>query len=242
VAVLQAIQAVKSGQVDVCIAVGGLMDISYWECQGLRSLGAMGSDRFSAEPTLACRPFDKDRDGFIYGESCGVVVIERDDLDKRSGVKPYARLSGMAMGVDANRNPNPSLRGEINVIKNALQDAGLTAKDIDYLNPHGSGSSIGDEIELQAIRSCQLGHAYINATKSITGHGLSAAGIVEIIATLLQMKEGIIHPTLNLDTPIESGYNWVRQDHVSHVINNALNLSFGFGGINSALCLQNYTN
>jgi malonyl-ACP decarboxylase len=238
VAILQAIQTLQAGQVDICIAMGALMDLSYLECQGLRSLGAMGSDRYGDEPAMACRPFDKKRDGFIYGESCGVVVIERINSTMSRKVKPYAMLSGWAMGMDGNRNPNPSYDGEVQVIKKALELAKLLSNEIDYINPHGTGSVIGDEIEIRAIRDCQLSGAYINATKSITGHGLSAAGTVEVIATLLQMKESRLHPTRNLDEPIESSCNWVQDQSVPHVIRNALNLSMGFGGINTAICLQ----
>jgi len=237
-AIVQACQAVKAGEVDVCIAMGALTDLSYWECQGLRSLGAMGSDRYAEAPGLACRPFDKNRDGFIYGESCGAVVIERAETNARSGVKPYAMFSGWALGMDANRNPNPSHEGEARVIEKALKRAKLSAKEIDYINPHGTGSMIGDEIELKVIQDCGLSHAYINATKSITGHGLSAAGAVEVIATLLQMKASRLHPTRNLENPIDSSCNWVREQSQPHTIKRALNLSMGFGGINSAICLE----
>lgn len=238
-AIIQAIHAVQTGQVDICIAMGALMDITYWECQALRSLGAMGTDRYAKEPAMACRPFDKNRDGFIYGESCGVVVIERADFAMRRQAKPYARISGWAIGMDANRNPNPSCEGEVGVIKKALEYAKISAQEIDYINPHGTGSIIGDEIEIKAIRDCQLSHAYINATKSITGHGLSAAGTVEVIATLLQMKESRLHPTRNLEDPIESSFNWVGAESVEHDIGHALSLSMGFGGINTAICLEN---
>lgn len=239
VAVLQAIHAIRSGQADVCIAMGALMDISYWECRGFRSLGAMGSDRYASQPALACRPFDRDRDGFIFGESCGVVIVERWDRAGRKGVAPYARLSGWAVGMDGNRNPNPSLEGEVRAIQGALKQAGLSAREIDYINPHGTGSAIGDVTELQAIRQCELDHAYLNATKSVIGHGLSAAGAVELIAILLQMKQQRLHPSRNLDDPFEPEFNWVRGEPIAHAIQNALNLSMGFGGVNTALCLQN---
>lgn len=240
VAVLEAIHAVESGRVDVCIAMGALMDISYWECQGLRSLGAMGSERYAAEPALACRPFDRDRDGFIFGESCGVVVIEKVASVHRTERLPYARLSGWAMGMDANRNPNPSTEGEVAAIKAALARAQLSPMDVDYINPHGTGSTIGDIVELDSIRQCGLDHAYLNATKSILGHGLSAAGAVELIAVLLQMEQGKLHPTRNLENPIDSSFKWVGSQAVSHKIENALNLSMGFGGVNTAVCLQRY--
>ncbi|WP_139488094.1 beta-ketoacyl synthase N-terminal-like domain-containing protein [Brevibacillus dissolubilis] len=244
-AIIQAIYAVQTGQVDVCIAMGALMDLSYWECQAFRSIGAMGSERYADDPAKACRPFDTNRDGFIYGESCGAVVIERADFAReRAGedVKPYARLSGWAMSMDANRNPNPSYEGEVRVIQQALAQADLTAQEIDYINPHGTGSHIGDETELAAIRDCQLSHAYINATKSIIGHGLSAAGTVEVIATLLQMEASMLHPTRNLEDPIDPDLHWVRQEAIPHHIQHALTLSMGFGGVNTALCLSRVPN
>lgn len=237
VAIIQAIQALQSGQVDICIAMGALMDLSYLEFQALRSLGAMGTDRYANEPEMACRPFDRQRDGFIYGESCGVVVLERADSMRRR-VKPYATLSGWAMTMDGNRNPNPSYEGEVRVIQNTLEQAGVSARDIDYISPHGTGSVIGDETEIRAICDCGLSYAYINATKSITGHGLSAAGNVEVIATLLQMQESRIHPTRNLYEPIEPSCNWVQDESMTHVIKHALKLSMGFGGINTAICLH----
>lgn len=239
VAILQAAQAVETGQVDVCIAMGALMDISYMECHALRSLGAMGTDRYANEPNLACRPFDRQHDGFIYGESCGAVVIERANLAVKRHSKPYAIVTGWGIGMDGNRNPNPSYDGEVRVIKKALQQANLSPKEIDYINPHGTGSIVGDETEIKAICDCQLSDAYINATKSIIGHGLSAAGAVEVIAILLQMKESTLHPTRNLEDPIDPSCNWVRGQSIPHVIKHALSLSMGFGGMNTAICLQN---
>lgn len=239
-AVIEAMRAVESGRVDVCIAVGALMDLSHWECQGFRSLGAMGSTVYAGQPALACRPFDRDRDGFIFGEACGAVVVERADTARRTDRLPYARLTGWAMAMDAHRNPNPSVEGEMRAIKGALACAGLSPQDIDYINPHGTGSPIGDTTELESIRECRLGHAWLNATKSVIGHGLTAAGCVELIAVLLQMKEGRLHPTRNLDNPMETAMKWVGKEAVPHTIDNALNLSMGFGGVNTAVCLQRY--
>lgn len=238
VAILQAIQAVQSGQVDVCIALGALMDLSYLECQAFRSLGAMGTERYKDEPKRASRPFDRDRDGFIFGECCGAVVIEKLGTAIERNIKPYASITGWSMVIDGNRNPNPSYEGEIKAIKEALQKADLEPEAIDYINPHGTGSIIGDETEVRAIHACKLNHAFINATKSVIGHGLSAAGTVEVIATLMQMKEGRLHPTRNLENPIDSTLNWIRQEFKLHYIQNAISLSIGFGGVNTALCLQ----
>lgn len=263
VAVIQAMQAVQSGQVDVCIALGALMDVSYWECQGFRSLGAMGSDRFFDTPELACRIFDADRNGFIYGENCAAIVVESTQhfearktaegspVSETSSAAAYASIAGAGYGLDGNRNPDPSLEGEIYVIEQALAQSGLQASQIDYVNPHGTGSGIGDITELEALQHCQLQHALINTTKSITGHGLTGAGAVEIAATLLQMRAGKLHPCRNLDNPI-ADMNWVAnqsanqieglgQDQAqAHQIHNALTMSMGFGGISSALCFSTY--
>lgn len=256
VAVIQAMHAVQSGQVDVCIALGALMDVSYWECQGFRSLGAMGSERFFDTPELACRIFDADRNGFIYGENCAAIVVEsakhfstrttslqisqQTSSETQINSQPYALISGAGYGLDCNRNPDPSLEGEIYAIEQALAQSGLSPSHIDYVNPHGTGSGIGDVTELNALQHCQLGHACINTTKSITGHGLTAAGAVEIAATLLQMRAGQLHPCRNLENPI-ADMNWVRQHNnqpFAHRIQHALTMSMGFGGISSALCFS----
>ncbi|WP_414169808.1 beta-ketoacyl synthase N-terminal-like domain-containing protein [Streptoverticillium reticulum] len=237
-AVLQAVQAVRSGQVDVCIALGALMDLSYWEFLAFRSMGAMGSDHFADDPGSACRPFDRQRDGFVFGEACGAVVVEREGA--RRHPEPYARVIGTATAVDGNRNPDPSLAGEISVIEGALAQAGLSAGDIEYVNPHGTGSVIGDDTELRALAECGLGNARINATKSITGHGLTAAGAVEVVATLLQMREQRLHPTRNLVDPVNPSFGWVRQESLPYAFETAISLSMGFGGLSSAICLRKW--
>lgn len=238
-AVIAAAQAVASRQVDVCIAVGALMDLSFWELQAMRSLGAMGSDRYADQPHRACRPFDRDCDGFIFGEACGAVVVESLATAEQRKQRPYAVVSGWSTHMDRHRNPDPGYDGEVSVIRQALRSAHLEPDAVDYINPHGTGSRIGDRVEAKALKDCALEHAFMNATKSILGHGLSAAGTSEIIATLVQMEAGCLHPTLNLENPIEPGFNWVRQHAVPHAIHNALCLSLGFGGINTAVCLSN---
>jgi malonyl-ACP decarboxylase len=237
-AVLQAVWAVRSGQVDVCVAVGALMDLSYWELLAFRAIGAMGSDAFAGYAGAACRPFDRRHDGFIFGEACGVVVVEREGA--RPHPEPYARVLGVATAVDGNRNPDPSLAGEISVIEGALAQAGLSGGDVDYVNPHGTGSVIGDETELRALGKTGLGGARINATKSITGHGLSAAGAVEVVATLLQMRAQRLHPTHNLEDPVDDSFDWVRRESEPFAFETAVSLSMGFGGLNSAICLRKW--
>lgn len=237
-AIIKATQAVQSGQVDVCIALGAMMDISFLELQAFRTLGAMGSTHYAESPQLAARPFDKSRDGFIFGESCGAVVIEHERTALARKQAPYADVLGWATAMDAHRNPDPSLEGEMSVIKQSLEMSGLSASDIDYINPHGTGSTIGDETELEAFRQSRLSDAYINTSKSILGHGLSAAGCVEVIATLIQMKNKKLHPSRNLEDPIDESFNWVKSNAIDFSIQRALSMSMGFGGINTALCLQ----
>jgi malonyl-ACP decarboxylase len=237
VAAIQAISALQAGQVDICIAMGALMDLSYWECLSLQSLGAMGSARYANEPGLACRPFDSERDGFIYGEACGVIVLERG-ARPREGRKVYARVAGWGLGLDGNRFADPSAEGEAFVIAAALRNSGWRSKDVDYVNSHGTGSLRGDEAEVAALRVTGLADSYINATKSLTGHSLTAAGAVEIVATVLQLQESRLHPTRNLTNPIDAACNWVRAGTIDRSIRRAVSLAMGFGGVNSALCLE----
>ncbi|WP_431040582.1 beta-ketoacyl synthase N-terminal-like domain-containing protein [Streptomyces sp. P1-3] len=237
-AIIEAAEAVASGRVDVCVALGALMDLSYWELLGLHSMGAMAPEECADAPALACRPFDRQRAGFVFGEACGALVIERLGARPDQERTRYADLSGWSVRLDGNRNPNPSLHGETAAIRQALDRAGLTAGDIDYVNPHGTASPVGDETEVAALRACGLTHAAINATKSITGHGLTAAGAVEAIAALLQMKHGRLHPTRNLTDPIDTSLRWVRDEAVEAEVRHCLSLSMGFGGINTALCMS----
>jgi malonyl-ACP decarboxylase len=238
VAIVHAAQTVASGQVDACIALGALMDLSHWECRAFRSIGAMGSDRFAHDPERACRPGDRDRDGFIFGECCAAVVIETTDSVRRRGLAPYAALRGWGLAFDANRNPDPSLEGEQAAIRGALSVAGWAPEQVDYVNLHATGSPAGDDTEARALHGCGLGGAQVNATKSLTGHGLSAAGVVEVVATLLQMRAGRLHPTRNLENPVDDRLNWVAGHARECAVDNALKLSFGFGGVNTATCWQ----
>jgi malonyl-ACP decarboxylase len=236
-AIIESAKAVQSGIVDVCISLAGLMDLSYFELYALQNLGAMATGKLSDKNALNC-PFDKAHKGFVYGENCAAIVIEskKHALDRNASC--YGEIASWSSHVDGNRNPNPSLAGEQRVITQSLAMAGLKAKDIDYINPHGTGAPLGDETEIKALKSCGLTKAFINTTKSITGHGLSAAGGVEVVATLLQMQSNKLHPCLNLNEPIDNEMNWVGKQEIKHKMNHALSLSYGFGGFNTAICLS----
>lgn len=237
VAIIQAAAAVQAGLVDVCIVVGALMDLSYWECQAFTSAGAMGSLSFADSPNLASRPFDNSREGFIFGENCGAIVMERADSATQRDTSAYAKMAGWGLSLDANRNPNPCSKGQKIATQKALEMASLSPAQIDYVNTHGTGSKVGDETEIQTIHESGLSHAWLNTSKSLIGHGLSAAGTVETVLTLLQMRAQRLHPCMNLDEPICERAKFVPAKSIEHVIEHALNFSFGFGGVNSALCL-----
>jgi malonyl-ACP decarboxylase len=237
-AVIQAVDMVRTGQIDICIAMGALMDLSCWELQSLQAIGAMGSDRFADDPAAACRPFDTARDGFIYGENCAALVIETAESAARRGAVVYARVAGWAYHSDGNRDPNPSIKGEMAVIARSLACAGWKPDEIDYVNPHGTGSPIGDDTEIAALRQSGLAGAQLNTSKSICGHGISAAGAVELAGTLLQMRAGRLHPSRNIDNSIAPDLCIVRNEPIDHTFRKAIKLSFGFGGVNTALCLE----
>jgi malonyl-ACP decarboxylase len=237
VAIIHAARQILMGSSDICIALGALSDLSGAEFQALMNLGAMGSERFADRPDLACRPFDQDHDGFIYGEGCGVVILERTDRAQQRGARSHGQLKGWGLALDGNRSPEPSQKGEERAINTALAMADLQPESIDYVNTHGTGSPLGDKTEVAALKSVGLHHSLINSTKSLTGHCLTGAGVVEGIATILQMKFGFCHPTKNLVNPIDTSLNWVKETSVQLEIKYAISNSFGFGGINTALLI-----
>ena len=237
VAIIHAARQILMGNSDICIALGALSDLSRYEFQALMNLGAMGSERFADRPNLACRPFDQDHDGFIYGEGCGAVILERTDRARQRGAQSHGQLKGWGLALDGNRSPEPSQKGEERAINTALAMADLQPENIDYVNTHGTASPLGDKTEVAALKSVGLNHCLLNSTKSLTGHCLTAAGVVEAIATVLQMKFGFCHPTKNLVNPIDTSLNWVKETSVQAEIKYAISNSFGFGGINTALLI-----
>jgi malonyl-ACP decarboxylase len=236
-AILQAAEAIASGRVDACIALGAAQDLSFFELQGLHAMEAMvaGPDALAA-PGQACRPFDAEHRGFVFGEMSAAVVLRRVSPDGNDGPS-YGTLSGWAQTADGERGPSPSLAGEVRAIRDALASAGLSAKDIAYVNTHGTGSLLGDDTEVAALIEAGLVGAHLNATKSIIGHGLAAAGAVEFVATMLQMQDGRLHPTRNLVRPIAPALAWVTKTTDVGPLRHALSLSLGFGGINVALAV-----
>lgn len=237
VALIHAARQLQMGLADVSIAVGPLFDISFWECQALTNLGAMGGSRFADQPALACRPFDAQHDGFIFGEGCAAIVLERTDHARQDGAKAYGRLCGWSMVLDGLRHPKPNAGGQLQAMRAALKMAEMEPGQIDYVNPHGTGSPLGDSTELDALKAAGLSHCWINATKSLTGHCLTASGAIEVVATLLQLRAGFCHPTRNLRQPIDSSFRWVKESVVEADLRYAVSNSFAFGGVNTSLVL-----
>jgi malonyl-ACP decarboxylase len=240
VALIRGYQLLRDNWQDACLVIGALADLSPMELQGFHNIGALGGHHFTEEPNKACRPFDKAHEGFIYGQAVGCLLLET----VASAIKRKAPILGYFLGgallLDGNRLSNSARQGEIRVMQQAIKVADITIEEIDYINTHGTSAPQGDQTEIEAIESlfAKNPNVIINSTKSIIGHCLWSAGIVEAIATLIQMQEGFVHPTLNLDNPISDKSRFIRKKSQLFQMNTALSNSFGFGGINTAIVLS----
>jgi malonyl-ACP decarboxylase len=238
VAIIKGCQLIHLGILDACVVVGAMADLSPLELQGFYNVGALGGKRFCDQPAKACRPFDKNHEGFIYGQAGGSLVLESPDSAQKRGIPVLARIAGGALVLDANRLPNPNAEGEARAVESALKQAGIKPGNVNYINAHGTSSPLGDETEIKAIKQVfkeSISHLWINSTKGLTGHCLTAAGVIEGIAAIIQMKEGFIHPNLNLENPIDDVCKFSRDQSIEVPIHTTVNNSFGFGGINTSV-------
>jgi len=243
-AIGDAFEIIKRGAADVMIAGGSEAAITPMGIGGFGALRALSTR--NDEPERASRPFDTDRDGFIVGEGAGVLILEELELAKARGARIYAELVGYGMSADAYHITAPSEDGEgaFRVMTGAIESAGVTTADIDYINAHGTSTPQGDALETLAIKRCFGEHAReiaVSSTKSMTGHLLGAAGGLEAGITVLAIYDQIAPPTINLDHPDEA----CDLDYVPHAsrplaIQYALSNSFGFGGTNAALLFKKY--
>lgn len=200
------------------------------------------------DPATASRPFDKDRDGFVIGEGGGGFVLEEYEHAKARGAKIYAELVGAGLSADAHHMtaPHPDGYGAQLSMTRAITDAGLKLEDIDHINTHGTSTPVGDIAEPKAIVNMFGEHAYkisINSTKSMTGHLLGGAGIIEAIATVLAIKNDIIPPTINHftdDPEIDNKLDFTFHKAKERVVNVALSNTFGFGGHNASVIFKKY--
>jgi 3-oxoacyl-[acyl-carrier-protein] synthase II len=212
---------------------------------GFAALRAL-STNFNDEPQRASRPYDKDRDGFVMGEGAGLVVLESLEHAKARGAKIYAELIGYGLSGDAYHitAPAPDGDGAFRCMSAALQRAGITAGDLDYINAHGTSTPLGDEIELGAVQRLvgnAAGRVSMSSTKSCIGHLLGAAGAVEAIFSILAIRDQIAPPTINLDNPsVDTAIDLVPNKARQREINTVLSNSFGFGGTNASLVFRRY--
>jgi 3-oxoacyl-[acyl-carrier-protein] synthase II len=244
-AIGDAARMIQFGDADVMLAGGTESPVNRLAISGFAALRAL-STNFNDEPQRASRPYDKDRDGFVMGEGAGLVVLESLEHAKARGAKIYAELIGYGLSGDAYHitAPAPDGDGAFRCMSAALQRAGITAGDLDYINAHGTSTPLGDEIELGAVQRLvgnAAGRISMSSTKSCIGHLLGAAGAVEAIFSILAIRDQIAPPTINLDnpsvdTPIDLVPNKARQREINTVLSN----SFGFGGTNASLVFRRY--
>lgn len=237
-AIIQAVRLLNSGDYDVVMVVAPLMDLSVYEFQGFTSLGAMARLEPDMDPATLCRPFDKGHNGFVYGQSAACLIIESAAHAQQRNKQGYGSIAGYGTHLDANRNPNPSAEGETLAMTRAITMAGITPAAVDYVNTHGTSSAIGDHTEITAMENAGLTGVKANSTKSLIGHALSAAGVVEAVATLLQMKGNFLHPNNNLVTPVSAQINWIQSRTEETPLNICLSNGFGFGGINTSIIFK----
>jgi 3-oxoacyl-[acyl-carrier-protein] synthase II len=199
------------------------------------------------DPATASRPFDKDRDGFVLGEGSGTIILEELEHAKARGAKIYAELTGCGLTADAHHiaASHPEGLGAMKAMKQAVEESEMQLSDVDHINTHGTSTPIGDISEPKAVVSLFGDHANkitLNSTKSMTGHLLGAASVIEAIATVLSVKNDIIPPTINHFTddpnipPLDFSFNKPTHRRVDFALNNA----FGFGGHNACLAFRKY--
>lgn len=236
----QAYQWVQSGMVTACVCVGGLSEFSALERQGFVNLGAMAEHSAKFEPHQVCRPFDRGAKGFVYGEGSGCLVLENFDHAQSRSVDALGEIRSASIGLSGSYSAEPSREAEVRVMQQSLQHAQLSPDAIGYLNSHGSSTPLGDAVECQAIRDVfgTEDGPMINSTKALTGHTYCATGVVETVATLLQMRGGFLHGNPNLDDPIDKQLRFVGKHSVDAIIDVAMSNSFGFGGINASLIME----
>jgi 3-oxoacyl-[acyl-carrier-protein] synthase II len=234
---------IQRGDADAMICGGAEACITPLGIGGFASMRALSTR--NDDPQRACRPFDKDRDGFVVGEGAGILILEEIEFAKRRGANILAEIVGYGMSGDAYHMTAPSSDGPYRVMRNALRDAGLQPTDIGYLNAHSTSTALGDANETAAIKKCFGDWAYkmaVSSTKSMTGHLLGGAGGLEAGLTVLALRDQIAPPTINYETPDpECDLDYVPNKPRPMAIEYALSNSFGFGGTNGALIFKRYS-
>jgi 3-oxoacyl-(acyl-carrier-protein) synthase len=235
-ALLSGLDLLRARRADKVLVTGGSGEFEPAGLQAWALVEALTTRSFNDEPARASRPWDVRREGFVPSSGAGAVVLETLAGARARGVPIYAELLGGGYASDASRLPKPNADGQARAMRLALEDARVDPADVNYVNAHATSTVLGDAVEVEAIKAVFGEHAYrmpVNATKSMIGHCLSAAGMVEFVATILQMQYGFVHPTINLDEP-EQGLDldFVPHEARPYRIETAMSNSFGFGGLN----------
>lgn len=246
-AMIEAYNLLRLGKADIIVTGGSEAVISEAGVGGFNAMKAM-SER-NDDPATASRPYDKDRDGFVMGEGSGILIFEELEHAKARGAKIYCEVAGGGATADAYHltAPHPEGLGAKNVMFAALDDAGMKPADIDYINTHGTATPLGDIAEVKAIVDVFGEHSYnmnISATKSMTGHCLGAAGVLEAIACIKSVIHNIVPPTINHftdDPDLDPKLNFTFNKAQERTVNVALSNTFGFGGHNACMIVKKYT-
>lgn len=245
-AIMEAFNLIRLNKADIILTGGSESVISEAGVGGFNAMKAL-SER-NDDFTTASRPYDKDRDGFVMGEGAGALILEDLDHALARGAKIYCEIAGTGATADAHHitAPHPEGLGAKNVMVVALQDAGMEANEIDYINTHGTSTPLGDIAEVKAITDVFGEHAYklnISSTKSMTGHCLGAAGVVEAIACIKAVQHDIVPPTINHftdDPDLDNQLNFTFQTAQKREVNAALSNTFGFGGHNACVIVKKF--
>ena len=245
--IMEAYNLIRLGKADIILAGGTESVISEAGVGGFNAMKAL-SER-NDEPKTASRPYDKDRDGFVMGEAAGVLVLEALDHAEKRGVKIYCEIAGAGATADAHHitAPHPEGLGAKNVMLEALEDSQMTPGDIDYINTHGTSTPLGDVAEVKAIVDVFGDHVYnlnISSTKSMTGHCLGAAGVIEAMACVMSVKHDCVPPTINHftdDPELDSRLNFTFNKSQQRTVRAALSNTFGFGGHNACVIMKKYS-
>jgi 3-oxoacyl-[acyl-carrier-protein] synthase II len=243
-AIGESYRMIREGLADAMISGGAEAVVTPLALGGFCSMRALSVR--NEEPEKASRPFEKDRDGFVMGEGSGILILEELDHALERGAKIYAEVAGYGLSGDAYHvsAPDPEGEGAVACMNMAIQDAGIEPEDVEYINAHGTSTGLNDLSETRAIKAVFGDHAYklaVSSTKSMTGHLLGAAGGVEAIFACMSLKDGILPPTINYETPDpECDLDYVPNEKREVPIRMAMSNSFGFGGTNGSLLFKTY--
>lgn len=246
-AMIDALNYIRLGKANIIITGGSEASINEAGMGGFNSMQALSTN--NDEYKSASRPFCNTRDGFVMGEGGAALIFEELEHAKKRGAKIYAEVAGGGLSADAHHltAPHPEGLGAMNVMKNALKDANMSADEIDYINVHGTATPLGDVAELKGIKEVFGSQAYkmnVSSTKSMTGHLLGAAGAVETLAALCAVVNGVIPPTINhkeVDPNIDADFNLTFHKAEKREVRAALSNTFGFGGHNASVIVKKYT-